>query len=82
MQAVDVISGGFKANALPETVNVLVNNRISVESSVQETLDHIMSHDWNCADKFSFGITLVTSKYEDAKIIELKPATPNGYLEV
>ncbi|KAF8849205.1 Gly-Xaa carboxypeptidase [Acephala macrosclerotiorum] len=38
--AVDVIQGGVKSNALPETASVLINHRIAVEESVQGVLDH------------------------------------------
>ncbi|KUJ12530.1 Gly-Xaa carboxypeptidase [Mollisia scopiformis] len=38
--AVDVIEGGVKSNALPETATVLVNHRIAVEESVQTVKDH------------------------------------------
>ncbi|CAG99288.1 M20 family metallopeptidase [Kluyveromyces lactis] len=37
-QAVDIIHGGFKSNALPETVSVLINSRIALESTVNETM--------------------------------------------
>ncbi|KAJ7511624.1 hypothetical protein B0H11DRAFT_709566 [Mycena galericulata] len=36
-QAVDIVQGGVKANALPEQAYALVNHRISTESSVGET---------------------------------------------
>ncbi|KAJ7636725.1 carboxypeptidase S [Roridomyces roridus] len=37
-QAVDVISGGVKSNALPEQAVAIVNHRIATQSSVNETL--------------------------------------------
>lgn len=37
-QAVDIIHGGFKSNALPETVSVLINSRVALESTVNETM--------------------------------------------
>ena len=40
-QAIDVISGGAKANALPESASATVNHRISVDSNVKEVLDSI-----------------------------------------
>ncbi|KAJ3566922.1 hypothetical protein NP233_g6693 [Leucocoprinus birnbaumii] len=36
-QAIDLISGGIKANALPEQADALVNHRIAVSSSLNET---------------------------------------------
>ena len=40
-QAVDIISGGVKVNALPEKVFAVVNHRIAVESSVKEVRSNI-----------------------------------------
>ncbi|KAL7410316.1 hypothetical protein BDY24DRAFT_400131 [Mrakia frigida] len=40
-QAVDMISGGIKSNALPEQASAIVNYRIDFLSSVAETIDHI-----------------------------------------
>ena len=45
-QAVDIINGGAKSNALPESVSAIVNQRISVESSVgavKQRLVHVLS---------------------------------------
>ncbi|KAJ7035311.1 hypothetical protein C8F04DRAFT_1098842 [Mycena alexandri] len=39
-QAVDIIQGGVKSNALPEQAYALVNHRISTQSSVGETKAH------------------------------------------
>ncbi|EDO18815.1 hypothetical protein Kpol_1028p91 [Vanderwaltozyma polyspora DSM 70294] len=43
-QAVDVINGGIKANALPESTNFVVNTRIAVESTVNATLTKITAN--------------------------------------
>ncbi|KAK6910063.1 hypothetical protein I203_104092 [Kwoniella mangroviensis CBS 8507] len=40
-QAIDLINGGVKVNALPEVVDATVNYRISFTSSVNETLSHV-----------------------------------------
>ncbi|WVW83942.1 hypothetical protein I302_105965 [Kwoniella bestiolae CBS 10118] len=40
-QAIDLIKGGVKVNALPEVVDATVNYRISFTSSVDETLSHV-----------------------------------------
>ncbi|WWD17284.1 hypothetical protein CI109_101724 [Kwoniella shandongensis] len=42
-QAIDLISGGVKVNALPEFVQATVNYRISFTSSVNETLEHVLN---------------------------------------
>ncbi|KAF7356747.1 Gly-X carboxypeptidase [Mycena venus] len=39
-QAVDIVQGGVKSNALPEQAYALVNHRISTQSSVAETMAH------------------------------------------
>ena len=40
-QAVDLISGGVKINALPEKVRAVVNHRIAVESTVKDIRTHL-----------------------------------------
>lgn len=57
-QAIDIIHGGVKANALPEYVTLLINNRISVDSNINETVDHLLTHVKTIAEKFDLGITL------------------------
>ncbi|KAF7370752.1 Gly-X carboxypeptidase [Mycena sanguinolenta] len=39
-QAVDIVHGGVKSNALPEQAYALVNHRIATTSSVEETMAH------------------------------------------
>ncbi|KAF8437233.1 hypothetical protein L210DRAFT_3682609 [Boletus edulis BED1] len=39
-QAIDLVTGGVKVNALPERAYAVINHRISVESSVAATLNH------------------------------------------
>ncbi|EDK46201.1 Gly-Xaa carboxypeptidase [Lodderomyces elongisporus] len=39
-QALDIINGGVKANALPENTKLLVNHRIAIESNVADTIKH------------------------------------------
>ncbi|UZJ54106.1 hypothetical protein CBS101457_003426 [Exobasidium rhododendri] len=41
-QAVDLIGGGVKVNALPEEASAVVNHRINVEESVQDVRDHLV----------------------------------------
>jgi Gly-Xaa carboxypeptidase len=40
-QAVDIINGGIKVNALPEVVTAIVNHRISIESTVSQIQDRM-----------------------------------------
>ncbi|SCW00517.1 LAFE_0C05930g1_1 [Lachancea fermentati] len=82
-QAIDMISGGIKANALPESVTVLVNNRIAIHSSVNETLNHILRHVKEKADKFELGIEIVNGRASEAQnATVIKPETPNGHFVV
>jgi Gly-Xaa carboxypeptidase len=40
-QAVDLISGGVKINALPEKVHAVVNHRVAVESTIKDIRTHL-----------------------------------------
>ncbi|KAG8701015.1 hypothetical protein FRC11_012494, partial [Ceratobasidium sp. 423] len=40
-QAVDIIDGGVKANALPEQAKALINHRVAIESSLADVQKHI-----------------------------------------
>ncbi|KAJ6581406.1 carboxypeptidase S [Mycena capillaripes] len=41
-QAVDIVYGGIKSNALPEVAAVVVNHRIAEQSSVAEVQNHVV----------------------------------------
>ncbi|CAB4251848.1 similar to Saccharomyces cerevisiae YJL172W CPS1 Vacuolar carboxypeptidase yscS [Maudiozyma barnettii] len=85
-QAIDIIQGGNKANALPEYVTFTINHRIEIESSVNETISHFISLAKIIASKYHYSIFL------DGKTVinehpqkELAPASidiqPIGLLE-
>ncbi|KAI5452936.1 hypothetical protein NCC49_006472 [Naganishia albida] len=40
-QAIDIVKGGVKVNALPERVEMMMNFRIDFASSIKETQDHL-----------------------------------------
>ncbi|SCW03157.1 LAFE_0G04214g1_1 [Lachancea fermentati] len=73
-QAVDIIRGGIKANALPEVTSFLVNHRIDVNSNVQQVIERDLGLVRAIAKRLDYGITL------DGK--EIIPATENGYIEL
>ncbi|ODV73858.1 M20 family metallopeptidase [Cyberlindnera jadinii NRRL Y-1542] len=73
-QAVDIIHGGIKTNSLPELVTIDINHRISIESSVNETVHKIVDNVLSIANKFSLGL------YHDNEAL-LEP-TSNGYFNV
>ncbi|GMM33563.1 hypothetical protein DASC09_008880 [Saccharomycopsis crataegensis] len=70
-QAIDIIQGGIKSNALPESVTIVVNSRISVDSNVEETVDKLTTNVLKVAEEFDLGVVV------DEKII--RPITDNGY---
>ncbi|CAK7893929.1 carboxypeptidase S [[Candida] anglica] len=55
-QAIDIIKGGEKANALPESVQLIVNHRIALESSVDETKSRFVSRVKTIASKHDLGL--------------------------
>ncbi|EGV64290.1 hypothetical protein CANTEDRAFT_113932 [Yamadazyma tenuis ATCC 10573] len=57
-QAVDIIKGGEKANALPEAVTLTVNHRIALESSIKEIVDRFMKYAKIVAVKYNLGLNL------------------------
>lgn len=70
-QAVDIIGGGVKSNALPEHASVLVNHRIAVEESVDSTRQKIVNQILEFANTYDLGV-LVDGK-------EVKEKTKNGH---
>ncbi|KAF8216349.1 hypothetical protein K438DRAFT_1703174 [Mycena galopus ATCC 62051] len=56
-QAVDIVQGGVKSNALPEQAYALVNHRISTQSSVAETMAHDTALLADLAAKFNLSYT-------------------------
>ncbi|ODQ82119.1 hypothetical protein BABINDRAFT_160304 [Babjeviella inositovora NRRL Y-12698] len=54
-QAIDIIQGGAKSNALPEHVSVISNYRINIGSSVNETLVHVTEKINRIAKEYDVG---------------------------
>lgn len=55
-QAVDIIEGGVKVNALPEMVQVTTNYRINVDSSVEAVTDRFVQLAATVAEKYGLGL--------------------------
>lgn len=70
-QAIDIINGGVKSNALPEHVSLLVNHRIATEETVELTSSKILDNIKAIAKRFDLGV-----KFNNNTLIE---ATKNGY---
>ncbi|KAJ6595817.1 hypothetical protein DFH09DRAFT_1305595 [Mycena vulgaris] len=58
-QAVDIIYGGVKVNALPEQATAIVNHRISVDSSVKEIQDRYVELLTPVAKRFNLTVILI-----------------------
>ncbi|KAF9067258.1 hypothetical protein BDP27DRAFT_1365090 [Rhodocollybia butyracea] len=56
-QAIDLIRGGVKSNALPEHAYAVVNHRISTLSSIQKVISHATNTLKPLADSFNLVLT-------------------------
>lgn len=56
-QAIDIIHGGVKSNALPEKAWAIVNHRISTQSSASETFEHDAHLLISLAERFNLTYT-------------------------
>lgn len=70
-QAVDIIHGGVKSNALPEHVSVLINHRIAIEESVASTGQKVVDQIVDFAKRYHLGVV-----YDGDVLIE---KTKKGY---
>lgn len=87
-QAMDTITGGEKANALPESVRLLTNHRVAIESSTSAVMDRFLKRVLEIAKRHDLGVvaenkTLVEasgngyfSVYDAGKKLESAPRTP------
>ncbi|QLL31512.1 hypothetical protein HG536_0B03750 [Torulaspora globosa] len=88
-RAFDIINGGIKANALPESVSFLLNSRVSVESSVDETVSVFSNAALKVAKKYGLGYSMNEDVLVDAtdrgsvklvveRSLEPAPVSPNN----
>lgn len=73
-QSVDIISGGVKANALPESTKFVINHRVDFHSSVRETVLKDVERARVIANKYGYGLL-----FEGEYLIE---PTRLGFIEV
>lgn len=66
-QAIDLIQGGVKTNALPEQAWAVVNHRIATDSSLQATMDHDTQLLKDLAQKFNLSYTAFGEKLSGDK---------------
>ncbi|KAG7903587.1 hypothetical protein KL935_001119 [Ogataea polymorpha] len=72
-RAIDIISGGVKANALPEYVELTMNVRIAMEETVATVVDRVIDIIKPVVDKYHLGLVSDLNGRQ-----ELKPSTPAG----
>ncbi|KAJ6469326.1 hypothetical protein C8R45DRAFT_837463 [Mycena sanguinolenta] len=89
-QAVDIVSGGVKSNALPEQAMALVNHRIATQSSVNATLTRDADLLLPLAERFNLSVTAYgealtpsavaygTLELSAPQSLEPAPITPSG----
>jgi Gly-Xaa carboxypeptidase len=65
-QAIDLISGGVKTNALPESAYAVVNHRIDTSSSVKAVMEHDTKLLKPFAEKFNLSLTAFGTKLTDS----------------
>ncbi|SCV03417.1 LANO_0G04016g1_1 [Lachancea nothofagi CBS 11611] len=73
-QAIDIINGGVKANALPEVTSFLMNHRIDINSSVNKTVERDVELVKEFAQQFHFGVFFAGK--------ELIAPTELGFIEI
>ncbi|KIY50237.1 carboxypeptidase S [Fistulina hepatica ATCC 64428] len=78
-QAIDMISGGVKSNALPEEAYAIVNHRIQTHSSVEETIKQDGDRIKGIAAKYNLSLEVSGEPFTDASVpssgsIKLSPA--------
>lgn len=73
-RAVDIINGGVKANALPGLTSFVINHRVDIHSSVNETVENDLYWAKVIAKKHGYGLA-----YHDEVII---PETKLGHISL
>ncbi|KAK0742113.1 hypothetical protein B0T21DRAFT_399932 [Apiosordaria backusii] len=70
-QAVDVISGGVKSNALPERATVTVNHRINIGETTKVVIDRLTSIGEEIAKKYNLTLHAFDDAQEEPNSIHL-----------
>ena len=66
-QALDIINGGEKANALPEHVKLLVNHRVAIGTSVAEVQENFVSRVVEVAKDMACQFLLLVKMFSKLK---------------
>ncbi|KAF5092590.1 hypothetical protein D0Z03_002793 [Geotrichum reessii] len=78
-QALDLVSGGLKINALPEEVVLAVNFRVSVDSDVVETRDKLFGNVKTIAKKYGLGLKV---NYDSKDPFFAASSTEQGFVQI
>ena len=73
-QAIDVINGGVKSNALPESVSFVINTRINAGTTVKQVVDKILGNIVEVAEQHKLGVFLGDE--------EVLPSSPFGNFKI
>ncbi|EMC95379.1 hypothetical protein BAUCODRAFT_123824 [Baudoinia panamericana UAMH 10762] len=73
-QAVDVIEGGVKVNALPERTMVTVNHRINIGDTAETVFSHLTSLAKPVAEKYNLTLHAFDGTKEAASSISMYPS--------
>lgn len=80
-QALDVIHGGVKYNALPEFVELVVNSRVAVEESVTFAFNKFLKDAETIARQYNIGLS-AQFPYSNGTEVVILPATDVGIMTV
>lgn len=65
-QAQDIVRGGEKVNALPESVQLTVNHRVAIELTTLEVMDHFIARVVEVAKRHDLGVSYGDKVYLNA----------------
>jgi Gly-Xaa carboxypeptidase len=81
-QALDVINGGVKVNALPEYVELIINSRVSVDESVPTVFDKFVRDAEIIAHRYNLGLSVQYPYSNNSEEIVILPPTDVGVLYI
>lgn len=80
-QALDVIQGGVKVNALPEFVELVINSRVALEENITVAFNKFVKDAETIAHQYNTGLSVI-HPYSNGTESVVLPATEVGLLTV
>ncbi|KAH7361757.1 carboxypeptidase S [Plectosphaerella cucumerina] len=71
-QAVDVLDGGVKINALPERTRILINHRVNIGEDTQSVKDKVTRLAGKIAKKYNLSLHAFDDKPEEASSVTVR----------